>query len=627
VLKNAHSIEIEESQKVQKDPIGNLKSELSMFTTTQLELEKEGRKLYGSKGNFESLEASPYISTYEELSKIKALRNKLKRWTSRHHTKNSKSSKRTTENRRSSYPKNIQEKMKIPSYTNYQQCPYVEKAMERMIECKFAGRSNCWNVGTFDLSCRNTGLCCFDGCFSRCLEEPRDKPTLIQKRKSNHQPKKTKRRPEKNNRRQLVTNNGFCPSYVKPSNCYNFEPSNCRAVGKHDLDCPKNELCCFNGCYKRCLKTTEEKKSYTTTEKYVISKPYNASSDVSNFPSPFSGNSMNFPWIHSSTRRNDNSKPYSSSSDKSAEKRKSHTKTHKKHIQYTNRSKRPSKSKSKPKEKKLSHRFKNDSKNETKSYYDFKHDSMRKPSFEKQKEDITPILTPSFSGEDYGFKDNHNDYHGYEEKNYESFPYFDYGDYHADDIQPDLERHHGVIRKKNDNFKTDGVAADTSKETYHDAADIDHYVDMTNEYVGAVLNYALKDEEIFTDYSNSEAFDKSGGHEYHNGNHEFYESASRYDHQSPMYHSIGVRRQQENLPMHPSANYNPNSPVVIMHIYGQSDGGMPAYDAYSDYGDSHSHENEWGDKYKKENRYSDININAKRRYSYGNRNTYRLVKS
>merc|ERR1712241_656703 len=32
-------------------------------------------------------------------------------------------------------------------------------------------RPNCWSAGTYDLDCPNSGLCCFDGCHNRCLEE------------------------------------------------------------------------------------------------------------------------------------------------------------------------------------------------------------------------------------------------------------------------------------------------------------------------------------------------------------------------------------------------------------------------------------------------------------------------
>ena len=101
-----------------------------------------------------------------------------------------------------------------------------------------------------------------------------------------------------------------------------------------------------------------------------------------------------------------------------------------------------------------------------------------------------------------------------------------------------------------------------------------------------------------------------------------------------MYHTIGVRRHQQATPMYQSSNYNPSSPVVIMHIYGQTDGsqaydqyrdGTPSYDPYRDYRDSELYRNEWDNYNKKENRYSDIDIISRRRNSYGRRKPLRLV--
>ena len=103
------------------------------------------------------------------------------------------------------------------------------------------------------MSCPSTGLCCFDGCFNRCLEEPKNNPSI--ERRISIDKYKAKRRKYNN---KPFANGGACPSYQKPSTCENHEPSNCRAVGKHDLDCPNRELCCFNGCSKRCFNKNEQ---------------------------------------------------------------------------------------------------------------------------------------------------------------------------------------------------------------------------------------------------------------------------------------------------------------------------------------------------------------------------------
>ena len=317
------------------DPISNLKSKLSTFTTTQLDEGRmqEPRKLYGSSGNFESLESSPYISTYEELSKIKALQNKLNRWTNEHDT----DPKDKPENRRSSYPKNIRDKIEITSYTNFQQCPFVQEAQERMVDCKFAGRSNCWNVGSFDLSCPSTGLCCFDGCFNRCLEEPSDKPEV--QRRISIEKFKAKRR---KGLHKPYTKGGPCPSYQKPSNCEKYEPSNCRAVGKHDLDCPNHQLCCFNGCSKRCydgnhhFKIEEAvpfKNSTTSTSSFEKNSMSHAKENHRET------NKFVHPWIHTKKpQEHGNSRRYSSNSGEYITQYSSTSKKSKNQIQHSRKS-------------------------------------------------------------------------------------------------------------------------------------------------------------------------------------------------------------------------------------------------------------------------------------------------
>ncbi len=39
--------------------------------------------------------------------------------------------------------------------------------------CKGQPPSDCWSPGTTDVDCEGYGLCCFDGCFNRCLKDDR----------------------------------------------------------------------------------------------------------------------------------------------------------------------------------------------------------------------------------------------------------------------------------------------------------------------------------------------------------------------------------------------------------------------------------------------------------------------
>ncbi len=48
-------------------------------------------------------------------------------------------------------------------------CPNVNPLSDA--ECAGAV-SNCWSPGQGDTDCPNFGLCCFDGCANRCVDEP-----------------------------------------------------------------------------------------------------------------------------------------------------------------------------------------------------------------------------------------------------------------------------------------------------------------------------------------------------------------------------------------------------------------------------------------------------------------------
>ena len=49
------------------------------------------------------------------------------------------------------------------------QCPSASPLSDA--ECAGAV-SNCWSPGQSDTDCPNFGLCCFDGCVNRCVDEP-----------------------------------------------------------------------------------------------------------------------------------------------------------------------------------------------------------------------------------------------------------------------------------------------------------------------------------------------------------------------------------------------------------------------------------------------------------------------
>ena len=652
------------------DPISNLKSKLSTFTTSQLDegRKQEPRKLYGSNGNFESLESSPYISTYEELSKIKALQNKLSTWTNHHDT----DAKKKPENRRSYFPKNIRDKIEITSYTNFQQCPFVQEAQERMVDCKFAGRSNCWNVGSFDLSCPSTGLCCFDGCFNRCLEEPKNNPSI--ERRISIDKYKAKRRKYNN---KPFANGGPCPSYQKPSTCENHEPSNCRAVGKHDLDCPNRELCCFNGCSKRCFNKNEQFEveemphfDNSTAKKSSFSKEVIRHEKKSNQED----NKFKHPWIHT-TKPNKNSsarryssgsgeyhEPYSSlhkkdkyrqnnsNFDDKRGKRKSKRGKNKKKTPNPRKNKKIYKSKPIPEQQQYFHNSENSGEHNG-TFHHFKEEddvTHHEIHFDGTKH-IGPYETSEEDFTNHDIKQDGNEY--------DSYPYFDYGDFHADDVQSDEEKqyqgdikhqNHGNTKKNKFLISQTDIIPDIPEEPNHnnhnlnDAADIDHYVDMTNEYVGAILSYALKDEEIITTFNDKSSFDEDYGSSYPQEPNFYHHSSSRFDSEpNPIYHTIGVRRQQTN-------GYNSKQPVVIMHIYGQSDGmHQPSYDQYNRYDqNSYDHQyrdyrdvpsyhddnpwkgfttkNPWKKFTTKKSRYVDIKIPKRRKQSIGKRNTLHL---
>ena len=62
------------------------------------------------------------------------------------------------------------------------QCSANRRRYRRQSDCKNSKTPNCWSAGTYDLDCPNSGLCCFDGCVNRCVDEPEeeDLPTYQQ---------------------------------------------------------------------------------------------------------------------------------------------------------------------------------------------------------------------------------------------------------------------------------------------------------------------------------------------------------------------------------------------------------------------------------------------------------------
>ena len=61
-----------------------------------------------------------------------------------------------------------------PSQYGSDKCAASKKRYRRQSDCKNSKTPNCWSAGTYDLDCPNSGLCCFDGCVNRCVDEAGD---------------------------------------------------------------------------------------------------------------------------------------------------------------------------------------------------------------------------------------------------------------------------------------------------------------------------------------------------------------------------------------------------------------------------------------------------------------------
>ena len=96
----------------------------------------------------------------------------------RHKRKNTSSNDNENENISSSVqydaPENDSPKENKGQYDNGK-CPARRRRRyRRQSDCKNSKPPNCWSAGTYDLDCPNSGLCCFDGCVNRCVDEPEE---------------------------------------------------------------------------------------------------------------------------------------------------------------------------------------------------------------------------------------------------------------------------------------------------------------------------------------------------------------------------------------------------------------------------------------------------------------------
>ena len=79
----------------------------------------------------------------------------------------------TSQSNTSSYssPSQYEAPKEAPSQYGSDKCPANRRRYRRQSDCKNSKGPNCWSAGTYDLDCPNSGLCCFDGCVNRCVEE------------------------------------------------------------------------------------------------------------------------------------------------------------------------------------------------------------------------------------------------------------------------------------------------------------------------------------------------------------------------------------------------------------------------------------------------------------------------
>lgn len=145
------------------------------------------------------------------------------------------------------------------------QCPHV--STKSYSECRHV-RPNCWSDGTYDLDCPNSGLCCFDGCANRCLEEeetisvnqtsyivsnegrepslvlhiygPPDSTSLVQ----------YGQHPQQSSQRRKDSVASQCPSSISEGYCGDYQRQ--RDECYIHSDCAGNSFCCFDGCRNKC---------------------------------------------------------------------------------------------------------------------------------------------------------------------------------------------------------------------------------------------------------------------------------------------------------------------------------------------------------------------------------------
>ena len=124
-------------------------------------------------------------------------------------------------------------------------CPFIGR--KSSVECRNSVSAECENPNVNDSKCHKGGLCCFDGCTFRCIENIE---TQVRRRSYEIEEGSEPNVYDPNKSLGVCKKEPPLPSHM----CRLRFVHECHSVGRSSDECPEDKsFCCFDGCINSCV--------------------------------------------------------------------------------------------------------------------------------------------------------------------------------------------------------------------------------------------------------------------------------------------------------------------------------------------------------------------------------------
>ena len=226
--------------------VGDFSNSLKLRAKQDKELENDGDRIIletvGSKANDKG------ISDKDERSKRKANRYQGLHISVKEPSKRSKNRLQFTPAITKYDNRNLvrfQASIQPPFPLQPKRCPFIGR--KSSVECRNSVTAECENPNVNDSKCHKGGLCCFDGCTFRCIENIE---AQVRRRSYEIEEGSAANVYDPNKNLGVCKKQPPLPSHM----CRLRFVHECHSVGRSSDECPVDKsFCCFDGCIYSCV--------------------------------------------------------------------------------------------------------------------------------------------------------------------------------------------------------------------------------------------------------------------------------------------------------------------------------------------------------------------------------------